>query len=513
MRSFKTILGVYFLCFNSFLPVFAQLKGLEKEAIKQTSEDGIYWTNQSKYDHAYDAYGNSVSDQTYYWDDASSSWKLTYDVKSVYSQDGLLLKENRRKYDQKSGELINETKTDNSYHNGLLVHFLRQNDDKKSNNDWQDELILTYDEQNRIVDREEVYKQNGLDSYGSKQHFEYNEDGCLVLKTDISHSAGSYGEVYVKTDFVRNSRCEITDRIERDRKGIVHLHWKWEWEYDAEGLPVHIIHYRNMYEGYFYLAKYSEAWITYDNALTVDSTYTEPGATRRLLYGYDGKGRRSFSRQEKYDSLDKEWHTIHMDTTHFDDTGRVIYNGYRNFSISDTDSLNAEIFYQQFFYDEDGFRYRIIYHSEAYRPEQINGHWETVKFNTTETDDYTDRCDGVPSELNIYSEDTGSNPGKSFIRENYTYYDLAACEEIPDQAHPIVIFPNPANTYFNIFKNVPIGQCTLQIVDRNGNIALVKKLDMKNYQPVDVSSLASGLYVVKINNDIEHITTRLVIIR
>jgi len=75
----------------------------------------------------------------------------------------------------------------------------------------------------------------------------------------------------------------------------------------------------------------------------------------------------------------------------------------------------------------------------------------------------------------------------------------------------IIMYPNPANAYVNLRNNSAIALTEATIYDINGK--LVTKVDlsqMSGEQRIDVSSLASGVYMVNISSDTATVVKRLI---
>ena len=72
------------------------------------------------------------------------------------------------------------------------------------------------------------------------------------------------------------------------------------------------------------------------------------------------------------------------------------------------------------------------------------------------------------------------------------------------------IYPNPANTYFEIqFGNINLKETSVEIYDMNGRLVSTKNADQN--QQVDVSALSQGVYVVKIEANDKLFTEKLII--
>lgn len=77
-----------------------------------------------------------------------------------------------------------------------------------------------------------------------------------------------------------------------------------------------------------------------------------------------------------------------------------------------------------------------------------------------------------------------------------TYTIIKAVNGINNASVSLVVFPNPNNGQFKIIVEGVNQPAICHITDINGK--LVKKLNFKNGQPVFVSNLASGTYIVTI---------------
>jgi len=68
---------------------------------------------------------------------------------------------------------------------------------------------------------------------------------------------------------------------------------------------------------------------------------------------------------------------------------------------------------------------------------------------------------------------------------------------IPDNTM-MGVYPNPGKNFIKL-KNVPEGKLNIKIIRLDGAVLMDKQLLDKN-QPIDISNLANGLYLLKVNN-------------
>jgi hypothetical protein len=74
----------------------------------------------------------------------------------------------------------------------------------------------------------------------------------------------------------------------------------------------------------------------------------------------------------------------------------------------------------------------------------------------------------------------------------------------------VKIYPNPVSNILNInLLGIFNKQSYIQIVDAKGSVVIEQKA-MNNPQAIDVSKLAKGIYLVKINNGGSYITSKFV---
>jgi hypothetical protein len=92
---------------------------------------------------------------------------------------------------------------------------------------------------------------------------------------------------------------------------------------------------------------------------------------------------------------------------------------------------------------------------------------------------------------NVFGE-TGTQPF-SFVDEN-----TVAVENIHvENRLALLLYPNPANAYLNVFINAAEQEATINIYDMNGKLQIITSVDGA-VTNVPVQSLSSGLYIVRV---------------
>jgi hypothetical protein len=61
----------------------------------------------------------------------------------------------------------------------------------------------------------------------------------------------------------------------------------------------------------------------------------------------------------------------------------------------------------------------------------------------------------------------------------------------------LLLYPNPANAYLNVFINAAEQEATINIYDMNGKLQIITSVDGA-VTNVPVQSLSSGLYIVRV---------------
>lgn len=74
-----------------------------------------------------------------------------------------------------------------------------------------------------------------------------------------------------------------------------------------------------------------------------------------------------------------------------------------------------------------------------------------------------------------------------------------------------LIYPNPATNYITIEQNNHQQSTSIQILNINGQLVMNNKYSYLIKQKIDISHLHKGLYVLKITNDMNHFTYKLII--
>jgi hypothetical protein len=99
----------------------------------------------------------------------------------------------------------------------------------------------------------------------------------------------------------------------------------------------------------------------------------------------------------------------------------------------------------------------------------------------------------------ILNYQTGSteNVGISLIQK-LTFSPFTAVSNVLDDANSIAVYPNPSSNFI-FFKNLPEGSSDVTVYSINGMKML--NVSAANNQ-VDVSRLATGIYLIKVNNQV-----------
>jgi len=91
----------------------------------------------------------------------------------------------------------------------------------------------------------------------------------------------------------------------------------------------------------------------------------------------------------------------------------------------------------------------------------------------------------------------------------FYYSDIVGINESIDNSF-ITIYPNPANDYLMI-NTQSINNDEIQIFNAFGqNVMIVESLHNVPQQRIDISQLPAGIYFIRISNDVNNITKKII---
>jgi len=73
----------------------------------------------------------------------------------------------------------------------------------------------------------------------------------------------------------------------------------------------------------------------------------------------------------------------------------------------------------------------------------------------------------------------------------------------------ISIYPNPSNGILNFSSDAVLENVTIQIIDVSGRIVFAET-NLKTATSIDISTLQSGIYIVKLNHDGKTISQKII---
>ena len=94
--------------------------------------------------------------------------------------------------------------------------------------------------------------------------------------------------------------------------------------------------------------------------------------------------------------------------------------------------------------------------------------------------------------------DASSNSYLISSLRKMTFKSYSAVPEVIKNKNSIIVYPSPA-TDFILLKNAPDEILNISIIKLDGVMVISKKI-FSNKTPIDISSLTSGLYLLKVNN-------------
>jgi hypothetical protein len=73
------------------------------------------------------------------------------------------------------------------------------------------------------------------------------------------------------------------------------------------------------------------------------------------------------------------------------------------------------------------------------------------------------------------------------------------------------VYPNPASTSISISLIDEVKNATISIFDINGRQVYAKKLDLQGIVTINTKNLSTGIYILKINNNVISYSEKLII--
>ena len=189
---------------------------------------------------------------------------------------------------------------------------------------------------------------------------------------------------------------------------------------------------------------------------------------------------------------------------------RIVSENRENYEEVETDESGRQILYiykwkeinseywnyeniTEYTYEENGNLSDII--SRTKIRDDSTGEFETRGEETL----FTYRCDGALTGM-IYKNFRQS---KDYENENhhrtlYEYVTTADCEPPEYPSESIVLFPNPARQYIHVLFDAPAGNSTLSIISSKGDVVREYQGNLKSYNSLDLKTLKSGMYILRI---------------
>ena len=95
---------------------------------------------------------------------------------------------------------------------------------------------------------------------------------------------------------------------------------------------------------------------------------------------------------------------------------------------------------------------------------------------------------------------------QGFIQPIYGYYSQTVQEKLP-----VVVHPNPFSSHMNInFPEAPAGNLYVTIYDLSGKIVFFQKYEASGVLTLDLSSLSSSVYIIRVNTTTKYFYSRII---
>jgi hypothetical protein len=115
------------------------------------------------------------------------------------------------------------------------------------------------------------------------------------------------------------------------------------------------------------------------------------------------------------------------------------------------------------------------------------------------------------SGVDFYGTDAANGQGNYYIDDiqviESTY--VAVKPLVSEKISEVSVYPNPANSNFNIEIPDSYVGGEFSIIDLTGKVVLTDRITQSAIKQVDISNLNDGIYLIRLNNGAEHFTDRL----
>jgi hypothetical protein len=508
MKVKIVFIAVFLFFYAAFLiqPVYSQtMTGrLKEKLVMVRNNTDNTWQNSTLERYAYDGKGRKINYSEYTWDQQGLKWDLWIDESYKYNYKNEVVYTEHINYNRQSGKISSDHIY--SYQNDLPIYEKNTMNDADGNVDFITTDTRSFNDQGNAVHTLREYSSPGKNESEISESFQtYDDNGCLT---------GTRTET--QSDY-NNNRSYSWDSIgylvkaDCNRERVSYFHKNSE--YSAIVLT-HSEIYKLTYDGNGYLVKkkfYSGPAADTVNESNLRSTFTyvndslgrplvtvrkdeDSGILYRFLGEYDGAGHQTLQEIQQSDTSEIFWFTVVKFIYTYDEYGDLVYyyglEGY-NATTGGFD-INWD---NTWIYNEKHFLEKELSHDWSWD-------WQSGQpLNITYTTLYTDRCDGNPAYAEYYRQEGDSGPQELTTKALYSYFDLANCETPPDQRESIVLFPNPASNYLNIYSEKPFGHTEILITDERGRKIFAGAVQFNNYFSVDLRGIRPGLYFVRIKNE------------
>lgn len=459
---------IYCIILINSAPVLAQWElppgALVRKQIHQLRDtDTDEWEDFGVTTKAYDARGREVYEESRIKSN-NGSWYINQKGFYAYNNFGNLTRYHFKSYQANPHKLGYESLKEYEYLNDtLLTRIYKLNKDLINNEQWESWDFFIYDHKNRNIRNKSIYGSLEKPESGIEFRSYYNEIDCRVghawyrliegtvdswvLMDSSSVEKNEYCHDLLKTSY-RYEANEIT----------VFYQQKYERAYDPDNRPTKIFHYSRDFPEMEWVFK-SETSISYVGNKEVTRIVSE--------------------NRENYEEVET------------DESGRQILYIYKWKEIN-SEYWNYENI-TEYTYEENGNLSDII--SRTKIRDDSTGEFETRGEETL----FTYRCDGALTGM-IYKNFRQS---KDYENENhhrtlYEYVTTADCEPPEYPSESIVLFPNPARQYIHVLFDAPAGNSTLSIISSKGDVVREYQGNLKSYNSLDLKTLKSGMYILRI---------------
>jgi hypothetical protein len=124
------------------------------------------------------------------------------------------------------------------------------------------------------------------------------------------------------------------------------------------------------------------------------------------------------------------------------------------------------------------------------------------------------RCNGILLRLEVKDIESINAPNESLPEKTvYEYYDNALSDPAVNKDPDLIAYSNPARGELNISSLNSLGRSDIVLVNAMGQEVYTEYRDLNNYFSINTYDLPSGIYTLRISNELIQISEKITIVK